>query len=165
MLVTSYRTKHLQNLPTSITIGNAQIHIKQSVKNLDPTLDCHHSNEWICLQHCSDMLLWTASFGIYSYIPDNYCNCHNCIFFCFVKNWLQWLIAVWFYSWCDISLAADTEICSSSYLTSSKVIQYNHTHTISTLASCQCKKHIQNSLFGPPVLLQYITIICRWHAA
>ena len=41
MLVTSKRTKHLHNLPTSITIGNAQVPFKQSVKNLGSTLDCH----------------------------------------------------------------------------------------------------------------------------
>ena len=41
MLVTSKRTKHLHKLPTSITIGNAQIPFKQSVKNLGFTLDCH----------------------------------------------------------------------------------------------------------------------------
>ena len=41
MPVSSKRTKHLHNLPTSITIGNAQIPIKQSVKNLGFTLDCH----------------------------------------------------------------------------------------------------------------------------
>ena len=41
MLVTSKRTKHLHYLPTSITSGNAQIPFKQSVKNLDFTLDCH----------------------------------------------------------------------------------------------------------------------------
>ena len=41
MLVTSKRSKHLHNLPTSITIGNAQIPFKQSVKNLGLTLDCH----------------------------------------------------------------------------------------------------------------------------
>ena len=41
MLVTSKRTKHLHNLPTSITISNAQIPFKQSVKNLGITLDCH----------------------------------------------------------------------------------------------------------------------------
>ena len=41
MLVTSNRTKHLHNLPTSITIGNAQIPFKQSVKNIGFTLDCH----------------------------------------------------------------------------------------------------------------------------
>ena len=31
---------HLHNLPTSITIGNAQIPFKQNVKNLGFTLDC-----------------------------------------------------------------------------------------------------------------------------
>ena len=41
MLVTSKRTKHLHNLPTSITIGNAQVPFKQSVKNFGFTLDCH----------------------------------------------------------------------------------------------------------------------------
>ena len=41
MLVTSKRTRHLHNLPTSVTIGNAQIPFKQSVKNLGFTFDCH----------------------------------------------------------------------------------------------------------------------------
>ena len=41
MHVTSKRTKHLHNIPTSITIGNAQIPLKQSGKNLGFTLDCH----------------------------------------------------------------------------------------------------------------------------
>ena len=41
MLVTSKRTKHLHSLLTYITIGNAQIPFKISVKNLGFTLDCH----------------------------------------------------------------------------------------------------------------------------
>ena len=41
MLVTTKRTKHLHNLPTSITIRNAQVPFKQSVKNFGFTLDCH----------------------------------------------------------------------------------------------------------------------------
>ena len=41
MLVTSKKSKHLQSLPTSITIGNSQIPFKQSVKNMGLTLDCH----------------------------------------------------------------------------------------------------------------------------
>ena len=41
MLVTSKRTKHHHNLPTSITIGNAKIPFKQSVKNLGFIFDCH----------------------------------------------------------------------------------------------------------------------------
>ena len=43
MIVTSKRTKHLHDLPTSITIGNAQILFKQSVKYFGSTLDCHLS--------------------------------------------------------------------------------------------------------------------------
>ena len=39
MLVTSNGTRHLHYLPTSITIGNAQIPFKQSEKNLGSTLD------------------------------------------------------------------------------------------------------------------------------
>ena len=42
-LATFRRTKHLHNLPTSITMGSAQIPFKQSVKNLCFTLDCHLS--------------------------------------------------------------------------------------------------------------------------
>ena len=41
MLVTSKRSKHLHSPPTSITIGNAQIPFKQSVKNFGFTLDYH----------------------------------------------------------------------------------------------------------------------------
>ena len=41
MLVTSKRTKHLHSLPTSITIVNAQIPFKPSVRKLGFTLDCH----------------------------------------------------------------------------------------------------------------------------
>ena len=41
MLVTRKRTKHLHTLPTSITIGNALIPLKQSAKNLGLTLECH----------------------------------------------------------------------------------------------------------------------------
>ena len=41
MLVTSNRTKHLHNLPTTITIGNAPIPFKHSMKNLGLTLDSH----------------------------------------------------------------------------------------------------------------------------
>ena len=41
MLFTSKGTKYLHNLPTSVTIGNAQFPFKQSVKNLGFTLVCH----------------------------------------------------------------------------------------------------------------------------
>ena len=42
MLVTFKRTKHLHNLPTSVTIGNVQIPFKQSVKKLGITLYCEY---------------------------------------------------------------------------------------------------------------------------
>ena len=38
---TSKRNRYLHKLPTSITIGNAQIPFKQPVRNLSFTLDCH----------------------------------------------------------------------------------------------------------------------------
>ena len=41
MLVTSKRTKHLHNLPTSITMGNAQIPFKQYVEIFGFALDCN----------------------------------------------------------------------------------------------------------------------------
>ena len=41
MLVTSKISKHLHDIPTSITMGNVQIPFKQSVKNLGLTLHCH----------------------------------------------------------------------------------------------------------------------------
>ena len=41
ILVASKRTKHHHNLTTSITIGNAKIHFKQSLKKFGLTLDCH----------------------------------------------------------------------------------------------------------------------------
>ena len=46
MLVTSKRTRHLHNLPTSITIGNAKIPLKQSMKKLGFTLDCYLTGFW-----------------------------------------------------------------------------------------------------------------------
>ena len=41
MLVTSKRTKHFHDLPTSIAMGNAKIPFEQSMKNLGLTLDYH----------------------------------------------------------------------------------------------------------------------------
>ena len=60
MLVTSKRTKHLHNLPTSITIGNAQVPFKQYVKNLGFTLDCHHTMN----AHVTN-IAWTCYFELH----------------------------------------------------------------------------------------------------
>ena len=56
MLVTSKRSKHLHNLPTSITIGNAQIPFKQS-EEFGFNIGLPSYYECTCLQYCSDMLL------------------------------------------------------------------------------------------------------------
>ena len=40
-MVGTRQERKINNLPTSITIGNAQIPFKKSVKNLGFTLDCH----------------------------------------------------------------------------------------------------------------------------
>ena len=59
MIFTSKRTKHLHSLPTSITIGNAQIPFKKSVKNLGFTLDCHLTMN----AHVSN-IAWTCYFEL-----------------------------------------------------------------------------------------------------
>ena len=59
MLVTSKRTRHLNNLPTSNTIGNAQIPFKQSVKNLGFTLDCH-----LTMNAHFSIIHWTCYFEL-----------------------------------------------------------------------------------------------------
>ena len=41
MPVTSNRAMHIHDLPTSRTVSNAQVLLKQSVKKLGFTLDCH----------------------------------------------------------------------------------------------------------------------------
>ena len=63
MLVTSKQSKHLHNLPTFITMGNAQIHFKQSVKNLDFTLDYHLTVN----AHVSN-IAWTCYIGLRLFI-------------------------------------------------------------------------------------------------
>ena len=61
MLVTSKSTMHLNNLPTSITIGNAQIPFKPSVNNLGFTLDCLLTMN----EHVPNIAGENTSFGIY----------------------------------------------------------------------------------------------------
>ena len=56
MLVTSNRSKHLHNLPTSITIGNAQIPFKKC-ENFGFYIGLSSYYECTCLKYCSDMLL------------------------------------------------------------------------------------------------------------
>ena len=55
MLMTSKRSKHLHNLPTSITIGNAQIPKVREEFGFYIRLSSYQ--ECTCLQYSSDMLL------------------------------------------------------------------------------------------------------------
>ena len=57
MLVTSKRSKHLHSLPTSITIGNAQIPFKTVCEKFGFYIGLSSYYECTCLLYCSDMLL------------------------------------------------------------------------------------------------------------
>ena len=102
MLVTSKKTKHLHNLPTSISIGNAQIPFKLSVKNLGLTLDCHLTMN----AHVSNIA-------------------RTCYFE------LRSLASI-----CRFLTSTATATLVSAFVLS----------IINPLDSCQCRKHIQNSL-------------------
>ena len=121
MLVTSKITKHLHSLPTSITIGNAQIPFKQSVKNLGFILDClltmnaHVSNiahgYYFKLRRLASIRKFLTITATATLVSD--------------LNSLRidyLLTAVWLYSLCDVQLTSDTELCTSSNLAPSKVI-------------------------------------------
>ena len=60
MLLTSERSMQLHNLSTSITVCNAQIHLKHCVKNSDYILDCH----FIINEHVS-IIAQTCHFELY----------------------------------------------------------------------------------------------------
>ena len=81
--VTSKSTKHLHNVPTSLTSGNAQIPIRQYVRS---TSDFHLTmNEYISTiaQACHFDLRRLAT--IRKFLMK-YSNSHTCICYCFVKN-------------------------------------------------------------------------------
>ena len=58
-------------------------------------------HECTCLQYCSDMLLLSALFGIYLWIPDTDCNCHTCI--CFVLSRIDYCDSLLFGSTHDVT--------------------------------------------------------------
>ena len=121
MLITYSRTPHLRSLPTSINIGNAQIPIKLSVNNLGLTLDCHltmNAHVSNIAQTCYIELCRFAS--IRRFLTCTATATYVSAFL--IINWLLLLTSVWFYSRSDITLATDTELCSSSNLAPSNVI-------------------------------------------
>ena len=61
ILVSSKRAKHLHKLPTSSTIGNAQIPFKQSLKNFGSTLDSHLL---LSITSITRWLVWSKIVGL-----------------------------------------------------------------------------------------------------
>ena len=121
MLVNSNRTKHLHNLPTSITTGNAQIPFKHSVNNLGFTLDSHptmNAHVFNIARTCYFELRGLAS--IRRFIKWNEMKWKSVIFKCYSSEKLITLNILHeavptrysFHSWVDWS-NADKESCSS----------------------------------------------------
>ena len=165
MLVTSKRTKHLHSLPASITIGNAQIPFKKSVKNLGFTLDCHLTKN----AHVSNITR-TCYFELHRLA--SICRfltsaATATLVSAFVLSRIDYCNSLLFVSTHDVTshLQRMLNYAARVILRLTKSSSINHTLKITSLASCQSKKHLQNSLFVLPLPQQYCTIICHWHAA
>ena len=120
MLVTSKRSKHLHNLPTSITIGNAQIPFNQSVKNLCFTLDCHltmNAHVSNIARTCYFELRRLAS--IRRFLTS---TATAALVYAFVLSRIDYCNSLLFGSTHDVTFATDTELCILSNLAPSKVI-------------------------------------------
>ena len=161
MLVTSKRTKQLHDLPTSITIENVQIPFKQSVKNLCFSLDCHLTmNAYVSniARTCYLDLRRLAS--IRRFLT---CTATATLVSAFVLSRIDYCNSLLFGSTHDVTshfqriqnYAARVILCLTK--SSSITMQFK----ITSLASCQSKKHLQNSLFVLPLPQQCCTIICR----
>ena len=140
MLVSSRRTKHLHSLPTTITIGNAQIPFKKSVKNLGFTLGFH-----LTMNANVSNIARTCYFELrrLAYIRRFLTNtATSTLVSAFVLSRIDY---------CNSLLFGSTH----------EVTSHLQRIQITSLASCQSKKHLQNSLFALPLSQQYCTIICH----
>ena len=122
MLVTSKRSKHLHNLLTSITIGNAQIPVKQSMKNLGFTLDCHltiNAHVSNIARTCYFELRRLAS--IRRFLTS---NATATLVSAFVLSRIDYCNSLLFGSTHDVTshLQLNTELCSSSNLAPTNII-------------------------------------------
>ena len=158
MLVTSKRTKHLHSLPTSITIGNSQIPFKQSVKNLGLTIDCHLTMN----AHVSNIAR-TCYFeprrlaSIRRFLTS---TATATLVSAFVLSRIDYCNSLLFGSTHDVTSHLQ-RIQNYAARIISRLPKYNHILKITSLASCQSKKHLQNSSFVLPLPQQYCTIICH----
>ena len=164
MLVTSKRSKHLHNLPTSITISNAQIPFKQSVRNLGFTLDCHltmNAHVSNIARTCYFELRRLAS--IRRFLTS---TATATLVSAFVLSRIDYCNSLLFGSTHDVtSHLQRIQNYAARVILRLPKSSSNHILKITSLASCQSKKHLQNSLFVLPLPQQYCTIICHWHAA
>ena len=158
MLVTSKRTKHLNKLPTSITIDNAQIPFKQSVRNLGFTLDCHLTMN----AHVSNIAR-TCYFELrrLAYIRRFQTSTATAtLLSTFVLSRIDYCNSLLFGSTHDVTshLQRIQNYAARVILRLPKSSNIT-TFKITSLASCQSKKHLQNSSFVLPLPQQYCTIM------
>ena len=156
MLVASKRSKHLHNLPTSITIGNAQIPFKHSVKNLGFTLDCHltmnaHVSNisrtcYFELRRLSSIRRFLTSTATATLVSA------------FVLSRIDYCNSLLFGSTHDVT----SHLQRIQNYAARVILRLPMSSSITIhLKSLHCKKHFQNSLFVLPLPQQYCTIICH----
>ena len=155
MLVTSKRSKHLHNLPTSITIGNAQISFKQSVKNLGFTLDCHLTMNArvsniarICyfeLRRLASICRFLTSTATATLVSA------------FVLSRIDYCNSLLFGSTHDVTSHLQRILNDAARV----ILRLPMSSKITSLASCKSKEHLKNSLFVLPLPQKYCTIICH----
>ena len=158
MLVTSKRTKHLHSLPTSITMGNAQIPFKQSVKNFGFTLDCH-----LTMNAHVFIIAWTCYFelrrlaSIRRFLKS---TATATLVSAFALSRIDYCSSLLFGSTNDV-----TSHLQRIQNYAARVILRLPKSSFTSLASCQSQKHIQNSLSVLSLPQQYGAIICHGHVA
>ena len=163
MLVTSKITQHLHGLPTSITIGNAQIPFKHSVENLGFALDCHltmNAHVSNIARTCYFELYRLAS--IYLFVRRLLTSTATAtLVYAFVLSKIDYCSSLLFDSTHDVTshLQRIQNYAAGVILLLPKSSNIT-THINHYMASCQSKKLIQNSLFVLPLPQQYCTIIC-----
>ena len=138
---------------------------KKSVKNLGFTLDCHltmNAHVSNIARTCYFELRRLAS--IRRFLTS---TATATLVSAFVLSRIDYCNSLLFGSTHDVTshLQRIQNYAARVILRLPKSSMYNHTFKITSLASCQSKKHLQNSLFVLPLPQQYCTIICHWHAA
>ena len=153
---------HLYNLPTSIAIGNALIPFKQSVKNLgfildgNITMNAHFST---IAGTCYFELCRLAS--VNKFLTNTATVTLNIS--AFVLSTIDYNNPLLFGSTHDVTSCFQRIQNSSSNLVHYQISEYNYTFKIISLASCQGKKTLLNSLFVLPLFFSTATAVLHHH--